>query len=410
MKIGLVDSELKIKTGGGTSQQLDSQIKGLLDLGHEISLITLFPAADECPEQLPFKVMQENLSSNWFGRFLLKHKSKLGFLVLIKVLRKYESLVDVYYINKTWLVLGGALYRALGGRRPVAANLNGFYFCPNREMMDMSCWKECGLKQRIFHQKGSLFKRVMLSPFRTLKRGIEVSLVNRIDAFLPVTELMGEAYTKQGYDYRKMTAVSPAIDFKYLTRLRESTRHQSRNNGLYNILYLGRLSPEKGADILIKAVSRVDFPFQLHIVGNGPEEEDLKKLSSELGISEKVIFYGWMPHDKVFDFYLKSQLFVHPARWPELFCLTQLEAMALGIPMVVSDCGGLESYFQEIALTFKRASVDDLVDKINQAYGDPVLTADMVKQARRKAAEFDSQVAASKMLKVFSAVSNGREY
>jgi len=109
------------------------------------------------------------------------------------------------------------------------------------------------------------------------------------------------------------------------------------------ILFVGYLQKVKGVKYLIEAFSKIsgDFPnFKLVIVGNGPDAEELKELSSDLGIENKVIFRG------------KLSLIDTQAMMRDCYCLVLpslseglprviIEAMASGKPVVASDVGGI---------------------------------------------------------------------
>jgi glycosyltransferase involved in cell wall biosynthesis len=230
---------------------------------------------------------------------------------------------------------------------------------------------------------------------------------NHVDAFLPVTDDMAKIYSWQHLDWRKMRVIPAPIDYQYLRRSTETRASEPLCNRRYNILYVGRLSPEKGVDILINAVARLDFPASLHIAGDGPQRKELELLAKNLKISDRVTFHGWVPHEKVPDFYLSSQLFVHPARWPEVFCLTVLEAMTLGTPVIVADYGDVDSELKGAGLTFKRADVEDLVQKIRLVYENPSLANAMVEKAQEMAKDFDYKKAVLRLLEVYRDVIKG---
>lgn len=103
------------------------------------------------------------------------------------------------------------------------------------------------------------------------------------------------------------------------------------------ILSIGRLSYQKGFDILIQAFAQLeDQNLQLVILGAGAAE-GLKALAQEKGVAERVFFPGFVADTSA---YLKAaSLFVLPSRW-EGFSNVLAEALALGAPIVASDCPG----------------------------------------------------------------------
>lgn len=104
-------------------------------------------------------------------------------------------------------------------------------------------------------------------------------------------------------------------------------------------LFVGRLSPEKGVDTLIRAAALLpDIP--LRIVGTGPQEDELRKLAATIG-AKNVAFVGFKAGQELKDEYAGARFVVIPSQWYEVFGLVALEAYAAGKPVVASQIGGL---------------------------------------------------------------------
>jgi L-malate glycosyltransferase len=109
----------------------------------------------------------------------------------------------------------------------------------------------------------------------------------------------------------------------------------------YDLISVGRLSPEKHHDILmyvIKSVKEKYSNFTACIVGDGPCLAKLKELADELGIIENVTFAG--RQQNVTDFYNSSRIFIHTSE-REGFPSVILEAMLCGLPCILSSCGDI---------------------------------------------------------------------
>jgi glycosyltransferase involved in cell wall biosynthesis len=109
----------------------------------------------------------------------------------------------------------------------------------------------------------------------------------------------------------------------------------------FTLLYVGRLAPLKDHATLLRAVAltRSDHPdVQLWIVGDGPLQLSLRKLTHELGLKDSVTFFGEQPD--VSPFLLAADLFVSSSV-TEGLPVSLLEAMSVGLPALVTDVGGM---------------------------------------------------------------------
>jgi len=104
-----------------------------------------------------------------------------------------------------------------------------------------------------------------------------------------------------------------------------------------NLVFLGRLVHLKGAHHLVEAMGhlRGRLPVRALLIGEGEEYEPLRDQCRELGVLDKVDFLGWL--DNPWQVLASADLLVHPSL-TEAFPQAIVEAMALGIPVVASDC------------------------------------------------------------------------
>ncbi len=107
-----------------------------------------------------------------------------------------------------------------------------------------------------------------------------------------------------------------------------------------DVIFVGRLIPEKGADLLLGALAEVkkEIPdVRAVVVGDGPEREKLERLSDRLGLKSNVLFIGFLEsHDDVIALMKASKVFALPSR-REGFGMVVLEAMASGLPVITLD-------------------------------------------------------------------------
>jgi glycosyltransferase involved in cell wall biosynthesis len=149
------------------------------------------------------------------------------------------------------------------------------------------------------------------------------------------------------------------------------------------VLFLGRLIRLKRPDLLLRAFPKVleIGDAKCIIVGDGPEMDGLRLLADNLDIAEHVLFTGFASN--VRDFYWISDAFVLPSR-SEGLPVALLEAMACGLPVVVSRCAGnLEIVTDEYdGLTFEIDNPDHLAKQLKRLQKDDVLREQLVGNAR----------------------------
>jgi len=111
----------------------------------------------------------------------------------------------------------------------------------------------------------------------------------------------------------------------------------------FNIGILGGMGNyRKGLDILIKALPMIkDIDLTVHIGGDGALLETFRNLARELDVEHLCIFYGEIKPEGIMEFYSKLAAYVLPSR-DETFGVVVVEAMACGLPVIASRCGGPE--------------------------------------------------------------------
>lgn len=155
------------------------------------------------------------------------------------------------------------------------------------------------------------------------------------------------------------------------------------------ILSIGRLTYQKGFDRLLKAWQSIDCKngWKLQIVGNGPEEDNLKKLIIDYNLCEYVEIIP--PTPNVSELYLKSSIFCLPSRF-EGFVLVLLEAQAFGLPVVAfdCDCGPSEVLTANNGYLIEQDNIQELSEKILSLMQDENLRVIMSDNAKNNAQKF----------------------
>lgn len=112
--------------------------------------------------------------------------------------------------------------------------------------------------------------------------------------------------------------------------------------GRRRVLTVSRLGKEKSLDVAMKAFARVAEATDAHwvLVGEGPEEENLKSLAVSLGVEDRVTFAGAVPYEKIGGYYRAAEVFLFASE-TETQGLVLWEAQAMGLPVVAVAAGGV---------------------------------------------------------------------
>ncbi|MCX8188106.1 MAG: glycosyltransferase family 4 protein [Nitrososphaeria archaeon] len=113
------------------------------------------------------------------------------------------------------------------------------------------------------------------------------------------------------------------------------------------ILFVGRLTPQKGCEYLIRAMPHIlgKYNAKLVIVGDGPSRGFLESEVNRLGLSDRVIFTGFLPDDEMIKLLKSTDVLVVPSIY-EPFGIVALEGMAAGVPVIASDVDGLSEIIE----------------------------------------------------------------
>lgn len=136
------------------------------------------------------------------------------------------------------------------------------------------------------------------------------------------------------------------------------------------VLYFGRLSPEKGIHTLLEAAGeRPNIPFV--ICGDGPDSARLRRMAEAGGLGN-VLFTGYVQKPRLEGIVKRARVVVLPTLSPENAPFTVLESAAAGVPVIVSDMGGLPEMAEIVGgWVFRRGDCDDLKTKIDDVWSNP---------------------------------------
>lgn len=164
----------------------------------------------------------------------------------------------------------------------------------------------------------------------------------------------------------KTEVIPMGVDTKQFSSNKYSVNIKNKYNSNGKIvLYVGRLSPEKGVKYLIDAMPLIlnKMPkTKLLIIGNGPIKQELENQVKKLNLESKIIFLGAVEHNKLPPYFATADIFVLPSI-KEGFGLTVIEALASACPVISTGVGGIKDIVPPTNL-IKEKSAESISKKV----------------------------------------------
>jgi len=219
--------------------------------------------------------------------------------------------------------------------------------------------------------------------------------VNRVvtnlcaDKVIALTEATKkERIEGEGIDPKKIVVIPNGVDIQKLKAPPFAKASGGKQNSKLTVGTFGRLTVEKGHKTFLVAAKKVISNIYFVIAGDGDLKPDLEKQAKDLGLEDKITFLGFVPESKKIETYSSFDIFVFPSL-AEGFGIVLIEAMALGLPCIVSDLPVLREVTDggRCALLFKTNDSIDLAEKINMLIEDEDLRRDLGQKARKRIEE-----------------------
>jgi len=278
---------------------------------------------------------------------------------------------DVAHVHNTWFALSPAIFPALQAAAvPVVLTLhnyrllcaNGLLFRDGRPCMDcVGTHPWHGVRHRCY--RSSVSASAAVAGCITV-HGARGTWQRDVNAFVALTEASRQVFLSGGLPAERMR-VKP----NFVTDPGPRTQLPSDSR---TVLYVGRLAPGKGVDVLLQAWGRgAPRGLELLVIGDGPLRHGLSSIAPP-----GVRFLGRLQPSEVRTLMLGARALVFPSVWYEPCPLVLIEALACGLPILASDLGGPREILAGAALfapsgdplalaaALAPLTEDDLVDKL----------------------------------------------
>jgi glycogen(starch) synthase len=242
----------------------------------------------------------------------------------------------------------------------------------------------------------------------TLGGALEHHAERRAGAVIAITPRLEARLREDGVARRNLYMIPPGVDRELF---QGPFRDPLPELGHPRVLFIGRLTEQKGVHTLLTAMTRVTTRgAHVVIVGDGPLRATLERRIGELGVAASTHLLGFRPHHEVPALLAHADVLVLPSLYEELGSIL-LEAMQVGLPVVASRTGGIPDVVAdgETGLLVAPDDPPGFADAIDRILSDPGLARRLGDAARRRGHAYDWDLVALEVLAVYEdAIARGQ--
>jgi glycosyltransferase involved in cell wall biosynthesis len=354
--------------------------------GHQVEFFAMrhpdnLPAtfADMFPSHVEFETPPPTLGAKAraAGRLLWSPSAARG---MADVLRTFRP--DVVHLHNIYHQLSPSILRsARRAGAPVVMTLHDYKLvCPTYRLLDRRGICEACIPHRFWNPTLRRCNRGSLTA--STLNGVEMTLHTVVGAYDPVHRFICPSRFLEG----KMRAgrVDPHR-LRWVPNYVDAAAISPKTTPGGDVVSVGRLSDEKGVDVLIEALARAPG-LRADILGDGPARPELERLAAALRVQDRVTFHGRVSANDVYEGLRAASVVAVPSRWYENMPITVLEAFAAGVPVVASDLGGLPELIDDGGDGFLVPPDEPgiLAEALTSLAADPPRAFEMGRAARTK--------------------------
>jgi glycosyltransferase involved in cell wall biosynthesis len=208
------------------------------------------------------------------------------------------------------------------------------------------------------------------------------SAAAHVGLFVVASRYMQEELLVNGFPSDRIAVAPPGTEVTY-AKAREPERSP---DGRPIVLFAGRVTRHKGADLLVRSMQTVATPSLLVIAGDGTGMDAVREEARSLPGRHSIVFPGLLEPDALDAWYQGASVVVVPSVWGEPFGLVGIEAMARERPVVGFDRGAIGEWLDHgvTGLLVSGGDVRALGEAIDSLLGDPELAARMGRAGRER--------------------------
>lgn len=315
-----------------------------------------------------------------------------------RMIRRFLAETDVLHLNV--LNLGLRLRALATGKKVVTTFADVTPICPkglklrwdgpcdsSGPFVCLKCMKRSGTRKR----------------FKFLFRPLVKSLVS----VLSHANIVISPWTLDRYPLVRKRLVPRYIDANQFSPV-ATAPSDAPTDGKTRVVYAGRLVVEKGVQVLLEALricADRGRPFQLIICGDGDHRPTLERQVEVAGLKAHVDFRGVLDKQRLVQALHEADIAVVPSLCYETFGRAAAEAMAAGLPVVVTDAGGTEDVVADIGIVVGRGASEELAEAIGRLMENEELRQSLGRAGRARVfAQYGEGQALRRQAEVYEAI------
>ena len=356
---------------GGAEKYFIEISKNLEKLGHQVAIFSMHHPKNNPSPWDKYFVSRLSFNEARLRDYLI---TPARVLYSLEARRKFKKIIkdfrpDIIHIHNIYHQISPSILKvAKNYKIPVIMHLHDYkLLCPNYQLFvdNKICYRCRGgryyncLKHRCL--KKSWSRSLLATVEMYLHHKILKIYEKNISHFIAPSQFMKKTVVDFAWPEDKIELI-----YNFSEKMKNLSPGPNEDYGLY----FGRLSKEKGLDVLLKALSLSQEKNTLKIVGSGPEEDNLKKMVLDLNLSHRVEFLGYRQGQELHDIINKARLIYLPSLWNENMPLTLLESLELAKVVIASRTGGLPELIEPgySGFLFENGNFEELAKIIDSTF------------------------------------------
>ncbi len=195
--------------------------------------------------------------------------------------------------------------------------------------------------------------------------GLALKPANRICMLTP---WWSKRILETGVNSKKVSVIPNPLPTDLLEKAKQKRMsNNSDESDAVVVLSMARLVAGKGVDVVIRAMSSLPDNVKLIVAGDGDQRHKLELLTSDLNLTHRIIFRGWISGDEKTELLESVDIFCLPSTY-DAFPMSMVEAMAFGLPVVAVRWGGIPDMVNDgkVGILSKEQNSDGIADAISE--------------------------------------------